>query len=157
MSEKAEQVEERVIQVTQLQMQRFAQAVGDLNPIYFDEAAAREAGYKGIVAPPTFLTSLLNLQAGPPEADLRQDGLDPAIFPGPIRPDAALMGGGQEIELQRPIYAGDTITLRRRLISSHERDSSMGRLTFVVAETRYTNQAGETVAVVRDTTIARQD
>jgi acyl dehydratase len=32
----------------------FAKAIGETNPIYTDEAAAREAGYRALVAPPTF-------------------------------------------------------------------------------------------------------
>ena len=36
----------------------FATAIGDFNPIYHDEAAAKAAGYDDIIAPPTFLTTL---------------------------------------------------------------------------------------------------
>ena len=39
-------------------IRRFAEALGETNPIYFEEAAARAAGYRSIVAPPTFPTSL---------------------------------------------------------------------------------------------------
>ena len=41
--------------VFEKEAQRFAAAVGDLNPIYFDDEAAKAQGYKGIVAPPMFL------------------------------------------------------------------------------------------------------
>ena len=34
---------------------RFASAIGDPNPLYSDEAAARRGRYGGIIAPPTFL------------------------------------------------------------------------------------------------------
>ncbi|MDA1349146.1 MAG: MaoC family dehydratase N-terminal domain-containing protein, partial [Chloroflexi bacterium] len=34
---------------------RFAQAIGDPNPVYSDEAAARKSRHGGIIAPPTFL------------------------------------------------------------------------------------------------------
>jgi len=47
-------------------IRRFAEALGETNPIYFEEAAARAAGYRSIVAPPTFPTSL---RAG---SDLRE-------------------------------------------------------------------------------------
>jgi len=36
----------------------FATAIGDFNPLYHDEAAAKAAGYDDIIAPPTFLTTL---------------------------------------------------------------------------------------------------
>ena len=41
--------------ITALRTQQFAHAVEDLNPIYFDEEAARAAGYRTLVAPPTYL------------------------------------------------------------------------------------------------------
>ena len=53
--------------------QRYARAVGDLDPIYFDEDAAREAGYDGLVAPPTFVGR--TVVKGSTLDDLRLDGL----------------------------------------------------------------------------------
>src|SRR5207249_4088356 len=47
-------------------IRRFAEALGETNPIYFEEAAARAAGYRSVVAPPTFPTTL---RAG---SDLRE-------------------------------------------------------------------------------------
>ena len=39
-------------------IRKFAEAIGETNPIYFEEAAARAAGYRSVVAPPTFPTTL---------------------------------------------------------------------------------------------------
>ena len=36
----------------------FAKAIGETNPIYMDEAAALQAGYKALPAPPTFTMAL---------------------------------------------------------------------------------------------------
>ena len=44
---------------------RFAQAIGDPSPIYNDERAARSTRYGGLVAPPTFLRSMMS---GPEKA-----------------------------------------------------------------------------------------
>ena len=41
---------------------RFAEAIGDPNPQWNDEAAARKTGYGGLTAPPTFLRSLRGVQ-----------------------------------------------------------------------------------------------
>ena len=38
------------------QTRQFAGAVGDANPIFHDEAAARTAGFLNVLAPPTFVT-----------------------------------------------------------------------------------------------------
>ena len=40
-------------------IRRFAEALGDPNPIYVDEEAARAAGYPALVAPPTFAAALI--------------------------------------------------------------------------------------------------
>jgi hypothetical protein len=40
------------------QLKFFAKAIGETNPIYIDESAARDAGHPGIPLPPTFLFSL---------------------------------------------------------------------------------------------------
>ena len=44
------------ITIDQREAQRYAYAVGDENPLYFDEAAAHEAGYRTLLAPPTFIS-----------------------------------------------------------------------------------------------------
>ncbi len=39
-------------------IKKFAEAIGDSNPIYSDERAALKTRYAGLIAPPTFLRSL---------------------------------------------------------------------------------------------------
>ncbi|MDH3995001.1 MAG: MaoC family dehydratase N-terminal domain-containing protein, partial [Gammaproteobacteria bacterium] len=39
----------------------FAKAIGETSPVYTDEAAAREAGYRALPAPPTF-TMVLDME-----------------------------------------------------------------------------------------------
>ena len=41
---------------------KFAQAIGDSNPIYSDEAAARKTPYGTLVTPPTFLRSMRSVR-----------------------------------------------------------------------------------------------
>ena len=36
----------------------FAEAVNDLNPLYLDPEAARQAGYPNVIAPPTYCMHL---------------------------------------------------------------------------------------------------
>ena len=36
-------------------IRHWVEAMGDHNPVYVDEAAARDAGFPGIIAPPTML------------------------------------------------------------------------------------------------------
>ena len=42
-------------------IRRFAQAIGDTNPIYVDRDAAIAAGHPDVIAPPTFLTTKVTL------------------------------------------------------------------------------------------------
>ena len=42
--------------VTKSRLVTFASATGQSSPIYFDIKAAKDHGYKTIIAPPTFLT-----------------------------------------------------------------------------------------------------
>lgn len=152
----ANEAESTTFVVEPFQAQRFAHAVGDLDPIYFDAAAARAAGLPGTAAPPTFVASLHVWDIGSLEADLRVDGVDPRRFPGPIQRDAALLGGGQELDFIRPVRQGETLVARTRVVDHHVRETRGGPLTFVVTETRYTDLDGGSVLLARDTVIARQ-
>jgi acyl dehydratase len=51
---------ERSGTVYKKEFQRFAAAVGDLNPLYFDKEAAVAAGYRDVIMPPMFLSCMLN-------------------------------------------------------------------------------------------------
>jgi acyl dehydratase len=147
--------EQRLGLVTEAAFQRYAIAAGDLNPIYFDDAAARAAGYPGIVAPPNFLSAVLGWQAGPPEEELRPDGTTAADVAFLPLPGARLMGGGQELEIARAVRPGDEVTLERRLADVEKREGKSGTLTLLKIEKRYRNQHGELLLVCRETLIAR--
>src|SRR5438067_13057826 len=87
--------------VTRREAQRYARAVGDLSPIYFDEAAAHAAGYDGLVAPPTFVGHAV--VEGATLDDLRGDGIwidrGPKLRLGVSRN----MFGGEEWEFHLPV------------------------------------------------------
>jgi acyl dehydratase len=138
--------------ITKKDAQRYAQAVDDLNPLYFDEEIARANGYRGLLAPPTFLAHVV--VQGRPLSDLREDGL----FRGGARLALRVkrvMFGGEEWDFLAPVYVGDTITAETRLKSMEEKDGSSGRFVLTTNETTYTNQDGEVVARARQKSIAR--
>ena len=116
---------------------RFARAIGDPNPLFTDEAAARKSRYGGLIAPPTFLRSVL---ANPPSTDLNI-------------PYSVGLDGGSEWEYFEPVRPGDRITHTVRLAEVFERDGRMGNMLFVVREGRYVNQFGTLVATERATGI----
>ena len=117
---------------------RYAQAIGDTNPLFVDERRARATQLGGIVAPPTYVIVMrrLEIEAAPP-----------------FRPLPNSLDGGSEWHYLQPIRAGDRITATSKITDIYERDGSIGRMVFVVTEITYRNQFDEVVVVQRDTAI----
>jgi acyl dehydratase len=133
--------------------QRYALAAGDLNPIYFDESAARAAGYAGIVVPPLFLAWALSPHRS--LAELRQDGLYRARGKRVSLRVKRMMFAGEEWEYLAPVHPGDTITATVRLESLEEKQGNSERFVLPTTDTRSTNQHGVVVARARGRGIAR--
>jgi acyl dehydratase len=133
--------------------QRFAAAVGDLNPLYFDDETARAQGYRGVIAPPMFLPQILQ---GVTQLDaVREDGVP--LEGGsdiPLRAER-LMAGGEDYEFLAPIYPGDSITAQTHIQNIEEKSGRSGRFVLITRETHYTNQDGSVVAKGRFSLIAR--
>lgn len=119
---------------------RFAQAIGDPSPIYNDERAARSTRYGGLVAPPTFLRSMMS---GPEKAKLEI-------------PFTGTLDGGSDWEYFEPVHAGDRITVTTRVADLSEKQGRLGTMLFVVSETKYVNQFGNVVGLQRNTAIRFQ-
>ena len=118
---------------------KFAQAIGDANPLYNDEEAARRTRYGGLIAPPTFMRSLIS---------------NPA--PAFKSPYPANLDGGSQWEYFYPVRPGDRITVSTRLANLFERPGRLGNMLFSVRETKYVNQFDQTVAIQRTTGISYQ-
>ena len=139
--------------ITALRTQQFAHAVEDLNPIYFDEAAARAAGYRTLVAPPTYLNYVV--AANQPVSEMRTDGLFRSGGPRIALNVKRVMFGGNEWDFLAPAYVGDTITVETRLRGLEEKQGGSGPFVLQTVETTYTNQDGEVIARSRGLSIAR--
>jgi acyl dehydratase len=63
--------------------------------------------------------------------------------------------GGAEIEVQRPVRVGDTLTVRPRVTGVRTKDGASGRLTFVEITCEYLDAEGELAVTERSTTIER--
>lgn len=120
----------------------FAKAIGETNPIYLDEAAARQAGYRSLPAPPTF-TSVLDQDAPQFLPVLGLLGID----------IARILHGNQEFEYFAPICAGDTIEIESRIVDIF--DKKGGALEFVVMQSSYTHLHGELAAKATSTLVVR--
>ncbi len=117
-------------------IRRFAQAIGDPNPLFNDPAKARKTRLGGMIAPPTFGRSL---GAAIPSVKLDM----PARF----------LDGGSEWEYFEPIRVGDRITVVSKLQDLRETQGKLGTMVFIVAETSYSNQFGELCVLQRSTII----
>jgi acyl dehydratase len=80
-------------------IRKFADSIGDTNPLYRDQAAARAAGHPAVLAPPTFLTLIPYARPAMNPVD------DPELRVNQSRGVHA----GHRIEQHRPVYAGDRI------------------------------------------------
>ena len=115
-------------------IREYAHAVGEDNRVYFDRAAALEAGFRDVVAPPMFAViyswGAVALPAVDPDVDLNF---------------AMLVHGGQEFVWGEPVCSGDVISTVASVKDIHEK----GGMGFYVFETVSTNQDG--AEVVRGT------
>jgi acyl dehydratase len=109
-------------------IREYARAVGEANPIHHDPEAAREAGYRNVVAPPMFCVVYSAPAMGPAI-------LDPEVGINL----AAMVHGGQEFEWDEPVCAGDVVTTTPRLANLYEKDG----MSFYVFESVSVNQDGE--------------
>lgn len=133
--------------------ERFAFAVGDTSPLYFDDAAACAAGHRGRIVPPAFL--VWAFEPPRPLEALREDGLPRDAGP-PLRLAVSrVLYAGEEWEYRAAVHAGDTITAETRLAALEEKTGASGPFVLATTETVYTNQANEVVAILRGRRIAR--
>jgi acyl dehydratase len=141
--------------VVKKEFQRWAAAVGDRNPLYFDDEFARANGYREAVMPPLYLP---HVTLGVVDLDtLRPDGIPgesgtSALIPLPKCP--RWMAGGDETMFFEPVYDGDPITASRTLDSVEQKHGRSGAFVLITSTTRYLRRE-TVVAQSVVTTIAR--
>lgn len=122
-------------------IREYAYAVGDENPIYLDEDAAKKAGFDGLVAPPMFAVVY---SAGA----MRQAILDPELGINLMM----LVHGSQEFEWHEVVLSGDVITTTATLDQVYEK----ANMDFVAVKSESVNQDGKLVATGLWTEIVRR-
>lgn len=131
--------------------QRWALAVGDLNPLYFDPAVASAQGHPALVMPPMFLPMVVRpLRA---LSDLRPDGSVPEYdLPGlpPRR-----MAGGEESTFHRAVHDGETLSAERILTDVVAKQGRSGAFLLATWTTTYSDERAERVAVTSFRLVAR--
>ncbi len=122
-------------------IRRFADAIGDPNPVYQDEVAAKAAGYPSIVAPPTFPVVLT-------ANDRFRHSLDLGT--------RSMLHGDQQFEYGRPVVAGDRITVKSRVADVQEKAGASGPMDILVVEDEGRDEKGELVFRARATGLLRR-
>jgi acyl dehydratase len=118
----------------------YARAVGEDNPVYFDRATAKEAGFRDVPAPPMFAVVYSSGAVGP------------AIFDPDVGINFAMMvHGRQEFVWGEPVCAGDVITTEAIVKDISEK----GGMGFYVFESVSRNQDGHEVVRGTWTNIVR--
>jgi acyl dehydratase len=132
----------QTVEVEKGRLRFFAKAIGETNPIYTDDAAARAAGYRALPIPPTYLFCLEN-EVPDPFARLTDMGVD-------MR---KLLHGEQHFKYYAPVCAGDTLTFFPRIADIYEKKG--GKLECIVKETTVKDSAGGVVAELRSVLVIR--
>ena len=120
----------------------FATAIGQTDPVYSDEAAAKRAGHPGLPVPPTFLFCL--------EMESPNPGALRELLEIPV---PKILHGEQRFTYHAMAFAGDTLHFEQRIADIYAKKG--GLLEFIVRETRVTNQHGTPVADLHGITVIR--
>jgi acyl dehydratase len=122
-------------------VRRMALCMDDYDPIHYDEAAAKERGYRGIVAPwPLVWLYFFNCSE-----DVHTE------FPFGL----ATVHGQDDYEFHEPMIVGDVITVTTAITGASLKNGRSGRLGILMQERRMANQHGQLCAVLRTTLIRR--
>ena len=127
-------------QVSREKLREFADAIGDTNPVYRNRAAAQEAGFPDVIAPPTFAIVISVASSGKALAD-----------PGLNLNYAMVVHGEQRFEYSRPLIAGDVVTAQSTISSIRD----VGSLSMMTTTTEIRTVDGEHVCTAHSTLVER--
>jgi acyl dehydratase len=132
---------EGTFEVSREHIRRFADAIGDANPVYRDPEAARALGHPDVIAPPTFLTTLGLSLAGPNPVFDPDVGVDYSL----------VVHGEQRFVHHRPARPGDVLTATTTITDI--RDAGSNELLTMEMDIHTT--AGEPVCTAHNVVVSR--
>ena len=127
-------------EVSRVKIAEFAEAIGDRNPLYRDRAAAQQAGFPDVIAPPTFPIVITMASSGQALSD-----------PGLNLNYAMVVHGEQRFEYARPLVAGDEVTAQVTIADIKD----AGRNSMMTTTTTITTVGGEHVCTAHSTLVER--
>ena len=120
-------------------VRRFAEAIGDPNPLYVDESAAKSSRYGRLLAPPTFPRTF-----------------EYGMVEGLELPSQGLIHGEHRIYYERPLFVGDEVLCRVELQDSYDKESRRGTLGFLIFERTGDSPDGERIFTSHDTVVVTE-
>ncbi|WP_144549882.1 MaoC family dehydratase N-terminal domain-containing protein [Bacillus sp. X1(2014)] len=106
-------------------VKKFAEAIGDLHPIYFDEETGRKSRYQTNIAPPTFPRTF-----------------DYGDIEGLNLPNKGLIHGEQTFHYERPVRVGEEILCYSKVKNYFEKKGNFGEMGFLILESFGENAEG---------------
>ncbi|MDR7235658.1 MaoC family dehydratase N-terminal domain-containing protein [Neobacillus drentensis] len=98
-------------------VKKFAEAIGDLDSIYFDEETGENSRYKANLAPPTFPRTF-----------------DYGDIEGLNLPNKGLIHGEQTFHYERPLRVGEEVYCFAKVKNYFEKKGNFGEMGFLVIE-----------------------
>lgn len=120
-------------------VRRFADAIGDPNPLWRDPVFAASTRHKRVQAPPTFVRTF-----------------DYGPLAGFAETVEGLIHGEQAFHFERPLFVGETVHCSQRLASVNVRAAGGFRTTFYVLEQQGTGADGTVVFTAKMTVLRRE-
>jgi acyl dehydratase len=127
-------------EVSRVKIADFADAIGEPSALCRDAAAARQAGYPDVIAPPTFAV-VLSMASARTVNDDPGLGLDYSM----------VVHGEQSFAHSRPLHAGDVVVATTTV----ESIKAVGALSMMVTSTDLSTVGGEHVCTARSTLVER--
>ena len=141
----------------------FARAIGDPNPVYTDPRHAASFGFRGVLAPPTYVQSSAQFD---PDYALRPRLGEPWFgsgrhATGRVGRDGDGEGGAggtglhaeQHFEYHRPLVAGAVLHATTRPGEGWEKQGRSGKLVFSETITEYRDEADDLVVTARSVAV----
>lgn len=119
-------------------VRKFADAIGDPNPLFRDEEVAKHSRYGRLLAPPTFAMTL-----------------EYGDLPGLLLPQEGLIHGEQTFYYSRPLFVGEAVYCLKRLTDVYVRGGATGKMTFLLFETRCADERDQTIQSAKMNIIIR--
>lgn len=96
-------------------VKKFAEAIGDLSPIYVDEAFGKHSRFGRNIAPPTFPVTF------------EFEAIDELKLPS-----KGLIHGEQSFHYKRPLFVGEDVNCFAEVKDYYEKTGSFGKMGFLV-------------------------